>query len=444
MTLERILIDDGLALRAATPDDANKVVELNRLVHSEPPENEPADGVAQWTSDLFSGVNRAVKPSDFTVVEDTSTGKIVSSICLISQTWNIGGIDTSMGMPEIVGTHPDYRRRGLVRKQFDLMHKWSQDRGHLFNTIMGIGFYYRQFGYEYAIEAWGGSTTSPSLLESASRTKKGPPAFTARDARPEDTEFIADTYITCRERAYITVNVDAQTFEDEMFGRTEGSAVFYRGRILELDGKPVAFYLYEVFSKKDGIRVISLEIDSSANWFDAATSMVADLQGLVKRFHPEGKERCEKIEFSIGRKHPVYRILEQPLGAPLHPYAWYVRVSDVSKLVTHLGPQLEQRLAESEFRGWSGDLKISFYTDGIQMSFDAGKLKSVASTGIVERSQAAAHYPGLTFTKVLFGQHSFRQLRETYADCSAKDHAMATMQDILFGGPLTPAILPAN
>ena len=61
---------------------------------------------AQWTRDLFAGVNRAVGPSDFTVVEDTSTGKIVSSLCLISQTWNIGGIDTPMGMPEIVGTHP--------------------------------------------------------------------------------------------------------------------------------------------------------------------------------------------------------------------------------------------------------------------------------------------------------------------------------------------------
>ncbi|MCI0808061.1 MAG: GNAT family N-acetyltransferase, partial [Chloroflexi bacterium] len=74
--------------------------------HAEPPENKPAVSVAQWTRDLFAGVNRAVGPSDFTVVEDTSTGKIVSSICLISQTWNIGGIDTPMGMPEIVGTHP--------------------------------------------------------------------------------------------------------------------------------------------------------------------------------------------------------------------------------------------------------------------------------------------------------------------------------------------------
>jgi hypothetical protein len=120
----------------------------------------------------------------------------------------------------------------------------------------------------------------------------------------------------------VTVNVDAQTFEDEMFGRSAGSAVFYRGRILELDGEPKVFYLYELFTKKDGIRAISLEIAPSVSWFDTATSMVSDLEELVKRFHPEGRERCEKIEFSFDREHPVYRIFDQPLGAPLNGYAW--------------------------------------------------------------------------------------------------------------------------
>ena len=323
----------------------------------------------------------------------------------MSQTWNIGGIDTPMGMPEIVGTHADYRRRGLGRKQFELMNKWSEDRSHLFNAIIGIGHYYRQFGYEYAIDAWGGSTTSPSALGNASKTKKDPPALTARDASPADTPFIADTYINCRERACVTVNVDAQTFEDEMFGRSEGRTVFYRGRIMELDGDPKAFYLYELFTKKDGIRVISLEIAPSVSWFDAATSMVGDLQELVKRFHPEGRERCEKIEFPFGREHPVYRIFDQPLGAPLNGYAWYVRIPDVAKLVMHLGPPLEKRLVNSEFRGWSGDIKITFFTDGINLSFKEGALASALPTGIIENQEATAGYSGLTFSRALFAQY---------------------------------------
>ena len=196
-------------MRAATADDAEDVVELNRLVHGNPEKNEPSDEIAIWTADLFAGYNPAVGPSDFTVVEDVSTAKIVSSICLISQTWHIGGIDTPMGMPELVGTHPDYRRRGLVRRQFELMHQWSADRGHLFNTIMGIPNYYRQFGYEYAIDAYGGSTTSFDLLRQVSLKKDERLPFTVRDVERSDARFISDTYQNIRKRAFVTVNRDA-------------------------------------------------------------------------------------------------------------------------------------------------------------------------------------------------------------------------------------------
>ncbi|MEE8046280.1 MAG: GNAT family N-acetyltransferase [Dehalococcoidia bacterium] len=299
MPSEHIQLDDNLVLRAATPDDAEKVVELNRLVHGNPEKNEPENYVAEWTKDLFAGATRAIKPADFTVVEDTSTGEIVSSICLMSQTWNIGGIDVPMGMPEIVGTHPDYRRRGLVRKQFDLMHEWSQERGHLFNTIMGIGNYYRQFEYEYAIDAWGGSGGAISTLESVSDTRKPPAKFTARDAEPKDTGFIADTSKTARERVYVTVTKNAQLFEDELFGRSENSAVSYHARILELDGKPAAYYLFQPETENSKIRIDALEITSESNWFDATTSMAIDLQEIAKTFHPEGKERCEKLDFHL-------------------------------------------------------------------------------------------------------------------------------------------------
>lgn len=284
MTSNTIQLDDNLVLRAATPGDAEKVVELNRFVHGNPAKNEPANQVAEWTKDLFAGATRAIKPADFTVVEDTSTGEIVPSICLMSQTWNIGGIDVPMGMLEIVGTHPDYRRRGLVRKQFDLTHEWSQERGHLFNTIMGIGYYYRQFEYEYAIDAWGGSGGAISTLESVSETSKPPAKLTARDAEPKDNLFIADTSRAARERAYVTVTKDAQLFEDELFGRSENSAVSYRARILELDGKPVAYYLFQPEKKKSTIRIDALEIATEVNWFDAATSMGDRSPGDRKNF----------------------------------------------------------------------------------------------------------------------------------------------------------------
>jgi hypothetical protein len=442
---EQIQLEDNLILRSATPYDAEQVVELNRLVHGNPEKDELGDEVAIWTADLFAGCNKAIGPSDFTIVEDTSTGKIVSTICLMSQTWNIGGIDTLMGIPELVGTHPDYRRRGLVRKQFDLMHRWSADRGQLFNTIMGIPNYYRQFGYEYAIDAYGGSMTSSDLLKQVSLKDDEQVPFTARDADRSDAQFVSDIYKNIHERGFVTVNRTPQIVEAELFETSDGSAFNWRARILEKEGRPVCVYMYglEKMGEK-GIRVDVFEIDSSVNWLDASKSMLIDLQALGKRFISEGKVKAEMFEFSFGNSHPLYRIYQEPLGSEKKPYAWYVRVGDMPKLLNHLSPLFEKRLAESELRGWSGDARISFYNDGVSMTFESGILKSVESTGYIERNDVSAHYPELTFLQALFGKRSFSQLRDIHNDCFSKDHAMGTLQDILFGGPLTSAVLQVS
>jgi predicted acetyltransferase len=60
------------------------------------------------------------------------------------------------GMPELVGTLPGYRGRGLVRAQFEVVHQWSAARGELLQAITGIPYYYRQFGYEMAVNLGGG------------------------------------------------------------------------------------------------------------------------------------------------------------------------------------------------------------------------------------------------------------------------------------------------
>jgi predicted acetyltransferase len=77
-------------------------------------------------------------------------------MCLIPQTWTYAGVPFGVGRPEAVGTDPDYRRRGLIRMQFEVLHGKSAAMGHLVQGITGIPWYYRQFGYEYALDLDGG------------------------------------------------------------------------------------------------------------------------------------------------------------------------------------------------------------------------------------------------------------------------------------------------
>src|SRR5712691_11396345 len=85
-----------------------------------------------------------------------ATGAIVSSMNLISQTWVYDGIPFGVGRPELVGTSLEYRYRGLVRAQFEVIHQWSTERGERLQAITGIPWYYRQFGYEMALNLGGG------------------------------------------------------------------------------------------------------------------------------------------------------------------------------------------------------------------------------------------------------------------------------------------------
>ncbi|MGW8249740.1 MAG: GNAT family N-acetyltransferase, partial [Anaerolineales bacterium] len=154
MNKENIDIRDlgqGLLLRRSTAVDAEALVEFNASLHSDDGPEQPDERVAAWTRDLLTRPHPSFGVGDFTIVEDSSTGKIVSSLNIIPQTWSYDGIEFKVGRPELVGTRPEYRNRGLVRAQFETVHRWSAERGELLQAITGIPYYYRLFGYEMAL-----------------------------------------------------------------------------------------------------------------------------------------------------------------------------------------------------------------------------------------------------------------------------------------------------
>ena len=62
--------------------------------------------------------------------------------------WSFAGILFGVTRAEMVATEPSYRRRGLVRALFEMVHARGAAEGHLLSAITGIPYFYRQFGYE--------------------------------------------------------------------------------------------------------------------------------------------------------------------------------------------------------------------------------------------------------------------------------------------------------
>jgi hypothetical protein len=112
------------------------------------------------------------------------------------------------------------------------------------------------------------------------------------------------------------------------------------------------------------------------------------------------------------------------------------------RLVRHLRPVLEQRLATSPMQGYSGELKLSFYRDGLRLAFEAGHLTEVATWSPPETDHEwdGAAFPPLVFLQLLFGHRSLAELRYAFPDCWA-DEEPELLLKVLF--PKQPSwVLP--
>ncbi len=78
--------------------------------------------------------------------------KAVAGLLLIPQVWKLGGVELKVAEMGCVGTDPDYRRKnlqGILNDEFD---KYAGEQGFDLCVLAGISFFYRQYGYQYAVQ----------------------------------------------------------------------------------------------------------------------------------------------------------------------------------------------------------------------------------------------------------------------------------------------------
>ena len=152
-------------------------------------------------------------------------------MCLISQTWAYGGMPFKLGRLEFVATEPDYRRRGLVRKQFDVIHAVSAQRGELMQGITGIPWYYRLFGYEMALDL-----EANRILDGVhipTRKKGQPETCRLRARSTDDIAFIQELYQYAADRQVFAYPRSGSMWTYEFNGRSEGSGAQFEWTIIE-------------------------------------------------------------------------------------------------------------------------------------------------------------------------------------------------------------------
>ena len=430
LTQENTILHDlgnGLIMRRATPEDADALCEFNAKIHGEDENDRKA--VAGWTRDLLTHPHATFRPGDFLIVEETATGRIISAMCLIPQTWSYEGIEFGVGRPELVGTLPEFRGRGLIRKQIEELHKWCAERGLMVQVITGIRYYYRQFGYEYALDLnrWHMGSIVPKL-------KDGEQAkYSIRPAQENDIPFLMSVYEYGSRRGMVRVKWPAEHWHNNLYELSEENVHRLEFRIIEQAGtqEPVGYFAQSPTLGSTGARAFHYELKPGISWLEVTPHVIRYMWDTGQEYGKRENRPCTTFSFLLGAEHPAYDTLGNSVVTGGQPYAWYVRVPDLVGFLDHIKPVLEKRLADSIACGQSGEYLIGMYPKGIRLILENGRI-TFEPWKPDHADHGNAGFPMLTFLKILFGYRSFEELKYAFPDCWWFDESTRVLVNILF------------
>jgi hypothetical protein len=373
----------------------------------------------------MSGHHPTTSAANFVVVEDTESKRIVSSTCLIPQVWAYENLPFGVGRLELIGTDQDYRRRGLARLVIGAVHALSEAYGHLVQGITGIPWFYRQFGYEFALPLGGSRDLSVTEVPAIKAGETEPCQI--RRATETDIPILMRLYDRLRAGKLVTTVIDAARWRYDLSGHSRGSDQEYRAyHILNSDGRVVGYFSTPARLKGSRLPAWEIAVEEGVSWRSILPSVTRALKAQGDTYAAESTPETRAlttIRFALGLEHPAYEAFDVKLGPHRPPYGWYIRVPDVPSFIRHIAPVLERRLATSVMCGFSGELNITFYRGGLQLAFDQGRLTGASDWSAPETNERwqGAGFPPLVFLQLLFGHRSLEELRYAFPDCWADE-----------------------
>ncbi|TRO54421.1 GNAT family N-acetyltransferase [Candidatus Bathyarchaeota archaeon] len=385
-------LEDGLILRAGTESDINAIKKHVLAVHGK--------GGLPMVDRLFR-LHPDFSPPDNFLIEDTKTGKVVAYYCLKLNTGVLGGQKIPVGQMEIVGTLEGYRNRGLIRKINEAFEQRVEEYKLPLVIIAGIPFFYRKLGYEYAIRMGGSLTFSLELIPPLKKSEKEPILI------EEVTTNTFVKYLKTREKftSYLDLYRDLTTDEYLYLSTGKlGDEALYKFNLVRQNQKVVGIFTLNI--GWGALEVTELWVEN----LKYLIPLLRFWKALAKRkslplriYFPSGPGIAQALE-SISRSK-----FERP-------YAWYVKIPSIKRFVETIKPVIEQRVANSDFKGLTDSVRISWYHEGIELVFKDGILHA---TNPIPRSKVKDMDVAVPFPviyQLLLGYRTIDELYEIFPD----------------------------
>jgi predicted N-acetyltransferase YhbS len=363
------------------------------------------------TCDRLLRYHPEVGYDDFLLIEDERRGEIVSTTCLIPWRCRFGSVTLTVAMLEMVATHPDYRRQGLVRKQIERFHQVVNEQHFDLSIIEGIPYYYRQFGYAYATDHYGYDSL---------------PAWRLPTHRPDERLAVALRPATAADAPYLTrlyaasmASLNNFTLRDEPFWRFLLERTSYPVWVVASERpSDLLGYLVKMEWATGGLTVMEHSI--SAAGVDILQLLAGETRGEIRLGWPATGTLVQ-----LGRTWG---------SLPVSGDQWLLRIPDFVAFLNRIGPVLEERLAASDWRNLTANLVINLFRQALALNFVAGRLVKVAPLGFVDASMGADGgdlcIPPDAFVRLLFGYRSLEQLQDAWPDLSVKPGSQPILEQL--------------
>lgn len=376
--------------RLETAEDVEDYLTLVRKVWSE---EAGVDRLAKKLIDFHAKMTLR----DFFVIKDC--GRMVSTLNLIPVTWSVGGVLLKVAEMGLVGTLPGYRGKGLIRRLIGEFHADVEDHGYDLAVIEGIPYFYRQFGYDYAV---------PLLEETKVRLDQIPESRSDIKVRPFSDKDIpkAMTLLERSQRKFCVHSVrDEHVWRMQHETKIASDPEPYEAYAVEEDAELTAYFrVRQNLKDKELILTEITEVDQLS-----AEAVLSFLK------HYGMEQDLEILSSNVSYEEPFAKHL-LAFGAvkQVPPYAWQLRITDYTRMFEKLKPLFESRLAASMYHRLSETLCFNFRLFTIRLTIKDGEIVDFRKTSGSERSVIGLN--PLVFVQLLTGHKSRQELEEAFPD----------------------------
>ena len=338
--------------------------------------------------------------------------RAVAGLLLVPQVWKLGEVELKVAEMGCVGTDPEHRRKGvqwILNNEFD---KYSRENGFDLCALAGIPYFYRQFGYQYAVEL---DYSTELKVEELPEMDTG-----IKVEKFEETHIdVADEILRKTQERYLVKSVrtkgiwrmqqttgtyGGEPYEADVFTREEEIAGYCR-------------YVIDEEKKTINIKELGISENASAEEIAAAIRKQASEKGLTE------------LKTGLSHMDEFSRYLISRGAKTNRPYAWQVKIIDLPGYISKIKPVLEQRIENSEYMGLSRDITINFWKYAVKMKIEEGKIVSIERTfGEKDRTIGLNPY---AFMKLALGYKSRMELEKMYPDFRVQGN-LGGLIDVMF------------